>query len=63
MPNWISWWNPKSGKRTSCSHLVNTGYKGRTECGLPVSSLIAPAGRLPRCKACLNSYDRTIKRR
>ena len=60
--NWLTWYNIKSGNRTTRAHLASSFLAGRTECGWPISTLTAPAPRdLPRCQACLAAVEATRK--
>jgi hypothetical protein len=50
---WFSWYNSRSGNRTTKAHAADShAYGTRTYCGAAVGTLVAPAGRLPRCQLC-----------
>lgn len=62
--NWITWYNIRSGNRTTRSHLAQGFYAGRTLCGASASTLTAPAPRsLPKCRICREAFKQQQKGR
>ena len=51
--NWLTWYNPKSGNRTTTAHAAENMRANRTFCGWTMPTLTAPAPRkLRRCQVC-----------
>lgn len=53
---WVTWYNIKSGTRTTRAHIVSSFLAGRTACGWLISTLTSTAPRtIPRCRACVQA--------